>query len=277
MCESLPLDHASRGSGALNSALNGRGDSKPAGKLKSTLTPPPSSLSIGPTSSGSPTLPPFSILPESMLFAEVSPARMSLWLVPERASKEREAPSGPNSSDSFAKLGPDTSWQKTYQGCSQATTDGSWEEFSETWPPSGLMRSGECFLRPEWAHLTLEKGFLFWPTASSRDWKDTPGMSRTGADGRKRLDQLARVVYARQWATPQSRQRGTRSKDLILNGSTVIRRGSGERRGIDLTDQVGGNLNPTWVEWLMGFPLGWTALSASETPSSRKSRRGSGK
>ena len=27
-----------------------------------------------------------------------------------------------------------------------------------------------------------------------------------------------------------------------------------------------GQLNPTWVEWLMGFPLGWTDLSASETP-----------
>jgi hypothetical protein len=39
---------------------------------------------------------------------------------------------------------------------------------------------------------------------------------------------------------------------------------------------VSGALNPTWVEWLMGFPLGWTALNASETPSSRKSRKSSG-
>lgn len=36
-----------------------------------------------------------------------------------------------------------------------------------------------------------------------------------------------------------------------------------------------GSLNPTWVEWLMGFPLGWTALEPSETPSSRKSRSSS--
>jgi len=27
-----------------------------------------------------------------------------------------------------------------------------------------------------------------------------------------------------------------------------------------------GALNPTWVEWLMGFPLGWTDLKPSETP-----------
>jgi hypothetical protein len=28
----------------------------------------------------------------------------------------------------------------------------------------------------------------------------------------------------------------------------------------------GGKLNPTWVEWLMGFPLGWTDLEDSGTP-----------
>ena len=28
----------------------------------------------------------------------------------------------------------------------------------------------------------------------------------------------------------------------------------------------GGKLNPTWVEWLMGFPLGWTDLEGSGTP-----------
>lgn len=36
--------------------------------------------------------------------------------------------------------------------------------------------------------------------------------------------------------------------------------------GPDLQTSVGGQLNPTWVEWLMGFPLGWTDLQASETP-----------
>jgi len=38
---------------------------------------------------------------------------------------------------------------------------------------------------------------------------------------------------------------------------------------------TGGSLNPTWVEWLMGFPPGWTALDASETPLSRRSLRSS--
>jgi hypothetical protein len=27
-----------------------------------------------------------------------------------------------------------------------------------------------------------------------------------------------------------------------------------------LSAQLGGQLNPTWVEWLQGFPLGWTEI-----------------
>ena len=27
-----------------------------------------------------------------------------------------------------------------------------------------------------------------------------------------------------------------------------------------------GLMNPAWIEWLMGFPIGWTELNASETP-----------
>lgn len=52
------------------------------------------------------------------------------------------------------------------------------------------------------------------------------------------------------------------------------RYGPGKRRS-NLNDASGGKLNPTWVEWLMGFPLGWTALAPSEMPLSRKSRSGS--
>ena len=42
----------------------------------------------------------------------------------------------------------------------------------------------------------------------------------------------------------------------------------GQRRGqLSEAVAIGGQLNPTWVEWLMGFPLGWTDLEDSETPS----------
>jgi hypothetical protein len=32
-----------------------------------------------------------------------------------------------------------------------------------------------------------------------------------------------------------------------------------------LASRVGGKLNPMWVEWLMGWPLGWTDLKPSAT------------
>ena len=35
-------------------------------------------------------------------------------------------------------------------------------------------------------------------------------------------------------------------------------------------DIASGRLNPSWVEWLMGFPTGWTDLKPSETQSSPK-------
>jgi hypothetical protein len=31
----------------------------------------------------------------------------------------------------------------------------------------------------------------------------------------------------------------------------------------------GGKLNPAWVEWLMGFPIGWSELEGSATPKCR--------
>lgn len=45
----------------------------------------------------------------------------------------------------------------------------------------------------------------------------------------------------------------------------------GPRLGAVVTmGQGGGSLNPLWVEWLMGFPPGWTDCDVSETPSSLK-------
>jgi hypothetical protein len=38
-----------------------------------------------------------------------------------------------------------------------------------------------------------------------------------------------------------------------------------ERNALPLNAVAGGALNPTWVEWLMGWPLGWTDCGASGT------------
>jgi len=52
---------------------------------------------------------------------------------------------------------------------------------------------------------------------------------------------------------------------------------AGRDGGKNLRTAVGGSLNPTWVEWLMGYPAEWTDLKDSATPSCRKSRLRSSK
>ena len=42
-------------------------------------------------------------------------------------------------------------------------------------------------------------------------------------------------------------------------------------RGTTPEEWADGTLNPQWVEWLMGYPAGWTDLKDSETPSFPKS------
>ena len=46
-----------------------------------------------------------------------------------------------------------------------------------------------------------------------------------------------------------------------------------ERNMPTLAAQAGGPLNPTWVEWLMGWPLGWTALEPLEMAKYQQWRR----
>ena len=49
------------------------------------------------------------------------------------------------------------------------------------------------------------------------------------------------------------------------------------KTGRKLVTQVGGSLNPTWVEWLMGWPLGWTDSAHSGMDKFRQWLRSHGK
>jgi hypothetical protein len=71
------------------------------------------------------------------------------------------------------------------------------------------------------------------------------------------------------WATPRKSRRGvTKDKGRPGGGCRCLETDIANRGHI-------GPVNPTWVEWLMGFPAHWTDLAPSETPSSPKSLNGS--
>jgi len=59
----------------------------------------------------------------------------------------------------------------------------------------------------------------------------------------------------KQYVTPTTR-------DYKGMSGTGFRARHGENH--NLADCLGGTPNPTWVEWLMGWPLGWTDLKPSE-------------
>jgi hypothetical protein len=49
------------------------------------------------------------------------------------------------------------------------------------------------------------------------------------------------------WTTPCADDTGARTEKYAQGGTA-------------LSTQAGGSLNPEWVEWLMGYPVGWTDL-----------------
>jgi DNA (cytosine-5)-methyltransferase 1 len=89
-----------------------------------------------------------------------------------------------------------------------------------------------------------------WPTPTVCGNYNRKGASPTSGDG------LATAVL--KCATPTARDwRSGKASDATM-----------ERNSRPLSEQIGGSLNPTWVEWLMGWPLGWTDLKPLETDKS---------
>jgi hypothetical protein len=212
--------------------------------------------------------------------------------------------------ESFANFDRDSSSWRTSQLC----FTGEWSEFSETWPRAGLMRNGTCFPLAPLAPLTSDNEYSLWPTPVANDdnksWEAHMAMKARMKGGPRykptSLQVMAKGVTRGLWPTPQAHDAtGARGKnntfsdnhhyphDLVTavkmwptptgvtaTGGAALCKwgGSGARRKLRTMvseKELNGALNPTWVEWLMGFPLEWTALKDWATRSSRKSRSGS--
>lgn len=122
------------------------------------------------------------------------------------------------------------------------------------------------------ARPTEENVSPLWPTPATRDYKGTNSMEsiQRSLDAGKNgfLGQLPNAV--KMWCTPNARDyKNATAKewDNHKNTRNLNRQMAKLYEGGQSTEERNGQLNPTWVEWLMGFPIGWTDLSASETPS----------
>src|SRR3990167_8630412 len=113
---------------------------------------------------------------------EVSPAKTSAWQAKGQASQGHGVVSGATSTEPFLYYDPATSSWKTYQRCFFE----GWDEFSETFPRSGTMRSGKLFQRKPWVPSTKGKGSLSWPT---------PGAQSRGVCGSANYRKLIRLLY----------------------------------------------------------------------------------
>lgn len=96
-----------------------------------------------------------------------------------------------------------------------------------------------------------------FPTPLASDWK------RNGSPGdhNRKSPPLGAVVQ--KWPTPNASD-----ADKWSNQSLADRRARGQQvrlnTAVSPQGGAGGQLNPTWVEWLMGWPLGWTDLKPLE-------------
>jgi len=123
------------------------------------------------------------------------------------------------------------------------------------WKPSATPRGRLLFRLAPSTPRTAGTGSGLWPTPKGEpSGPDFARASREGSGGDDLATRVAKMV-----GTPRSQER-PRSERFTRAVKTP-----GE-----IAQQIGGQLNPTWVEWLMGYPLGWTDLSASGTPSCRK-------
>lgn len=138
------------------------------------------------------------------------------------------------------------------------------------WPTPKASRRGDCPSERRRRSPDLESAVKKWPTPRASD--GSKGGSPTNDD----------LPNAVRFPTPTARDWKSTSSNITRNSrplSEVVGRvptpTANRRTGLQSHGRnvVTGQLNPTWVEWLMGLPFGWTALEPLEIASYRQWRR----
>jgi hypothetical protein len=212
-------------------------------------------------------------------FLAASRAKTSASPARAQASTESAPACGPTWRGSLAKFDPASCSWKT----AQPSLLEDWAECSVTWPRSGMTAAGLCWELPTLEHPTAANDSGLWvPTPIATEWKGGCGKTGNRAPEKAAKAGLKLGEFAKLWPTPTVCGNYNRKGASATSGDglatavyqTPVARmwnNNGknpselERNSPTLAMQAGGALSPTWVEWLMGWPLGWTDLKLSAT------------
>ncbi len=222
-------------------------------------------------------------------FREGFPARTSAPPAEVQDSTANGRDSGAKWPASLAKYDPDSRSWKT----AQFSLLGDLEPFSETWPRWGMTADGEFFPLPTPERRTSVKGSGLWASPASADAVGSHGGGqgrslRTDIHNWKRGNwptpdaQIAKHGTATEWELNRDGHQKKLHVEVIKAGGQSTpptyptpRSSEAEHSGRKAANHSGqtglsesvketGQLNPEWVEWLMGWPLGWTDLKPLE-------------
>ena len=215
----------------------------------------------------------------------------------ERELVSAKAPEAGFTAKSCALLGqydPATcSWKTSQQSflCS--------ELWSVTWPRWGMTVAGCAYEHRQSVRRIIGIGGGAWPTPVANDDNKTPEAhmrmkARMKGGPRYKptsLNVMVKGIERGLWPTPRANdaeKRGQIANDprnglpaAAQHWPTPTRHNAKEgahpaeatRNTPTLAHVAGGKLNPTWVEWLMAWPLAWTVCAPSATARSRSKRQ----
>jgi hypothetical protein len=125
-------------------------------------------------------------------------------------------------------------------------------------------------INPEMCHAYTEARMEangLWPTVTASDYKGRgPNSKQQGLPEKVKIHYKPTAVNW--WNTP-TKNDGTNSslpvsqRDMASLVSDIMHR--------ENVTEPGSMLNPDWVEWLMGFPIGWTSLHGYQEQVAKRS------
>ena len=168
-----------------------------------------------------------------------------------------------NYSASFARWCPESSSWRT----SQLSVSGEPERYVGRWPTSGMISGGVAYPQPRWAHLIDVSGGSAlggWPTPSKWCGKDILLTLTVAGWMFRAIDYRRRKVAGTpniQWVLPVAVRMNMTGAEAFKSVDPLSGTEPTRPAPEDFYSDGGEQLNPDWVEALMGFPPGWTSTT----------------